>query len=53
LIALRQNARAIAQLNEPTRILRNAASIDRPSNRQVVVPVDDLFLTRAFAARFK
>jgi hypothetical protein len=30
--------------------LGNAASIDRPGNRQVVMSVDDLFLAGAFAA---
>jgi hypothetical protein len=49
-ITARQNARAIAQHDLPPRILGNAASIDCPGNRQVVVPVNDLFLAGAFAA---
>jgi hypothetical protein len=52
-IASRQNARAIAQLDEPARILRYAATIDRPGDRQVVMPVNDLFLAGALAAFFK
>jgi hypothetical protein len=31
----------------------NAASVDRPGNGQVVVPIDNLFLARAFAALLK
>ena len=49
-IASGQNACTIAQHDQPTRILGNAASIDRPGNRQVVMPVDDLFLVGAFVA---
>jgi hypothetical protein len=33
--------------------LGNAASIDRPGNRQVVMPVNDLLLPSAFAALFE
>ena len=42
--------RGRAQHDQPAWILRNAASIDRSGNRQVVVPVNDLFLAGAFAA---
>jgi hypothetical protein len=43
-IASRQNASAIVQLYQSARVLDNPAAIDRPSNRQIVMPVDDLFL---------
>ena len=49
-ITSRQNASAIAKHDQPTRVLRNAASIDRAGDRQVVVLVDDLLLAGAFAA---
>jgi hypothetical protein len=52
-IASRQNASPIAKHDQPARILGHAAAIDRPGNRQVVVPINDLFLAGAFAARFK
>jgi hypothetical protein len=52
-IASRQNTSAIAQHDQPTRILGNAASVDRPGDRQVVVPINDLLLAGAFAALFK
>jgi hypothetical protein len=48
-----QNASAIAQFNQPARILGHPAAIDRPGNREVVVPVNNLLLTSAFAALFK
>jgi hypothetical protein len=34
-------------------ILGNAAAIDRPGNRQVVMPINDLLLAGAFAAHFE
>jgi hypothetical protein len=43
----RQNASAIAQHDQPARTLGNAASIDRPGNCQVVMPVNDLLLAGA------
>jgi hypothetical protein len=49
-VASRQNAGPVAQHDQPPRILPDTASIDRPGNGQVVVPVDDLFLAGAFAA---
>jgi hypothetical protein len=52
-IASRQNARAIAQHDQPARILINATSIDRAGNRQVVMPINDLLLAGAFAALFE
>ena len=52
-ITSRQNASAIAKHDQPPRVLRNAASIDRAGDRQVVVLVDDLLLAGAFAALFE
>jgi hypothetical protein len=52
-ITARQNASAIAQHDQPARILGNAAAIDRPGNRQVVMPINDLLLAGAFAALFE
>jgi hypothetical protein len=43
----RQNASASAQHDQPARTLGNAASIDRPGNCQVVMPVNDLLLAGA------
>jgi hypothetical protein len=54
-IASRQNAGSIAQHDQSAWILRNPTSVDRPSDRQVVVPVNDLFLAgvmRAFPEQF-
>jgi hypothetical protein len=52
-VASRQNASAIAQHHQPTRILGHAAAIDCAGNRQVVVPINDLLLAGAFAALFE
>src|SRR6185312_2755541 len=49
-IAAGQNASAIAQLYQAARILGHPAAIDRPGNDYVVMPINDLFLTSAFAA---
>jgi hypothetical protein len=49
-IAPRQNASSVAQHDQPTRILLNTTPIDRASNSQVVVPIDDFLLAGAFAA---
>jgi hypothetical protein len=54
-IASRQNAGSIAQHDQPAWILRNPTAVDRPSDRQVVMPVNDLFLAgvmRAFPEQF-
>ena len=40
-------------MTKPARILGNAASIDRPGNGQIVVPIDDLLLTGPLAALFE
>jgi hypothetical protein len=51
----RQNAGSIAQHDQPAWILRNPTAVDRPSDRQVVMPVNDLFLAgvmRAFPEQF-
>jgi hypothetical protein len=37
-------------MTQPTRILLNAAPVDRAGNGQVVVPIEDLILAGAFAA---
>jgi hypothetical protein len=52
-ITSRQNPSAVAQHDQPAWILGNAASIDRPGNYQVVMPVNDLFLAGAFATLFE
>jgi hypothetical protein len=49
-IAAGQNASAIAQLYQAARILGHPAAIDHPGNDYVVMPINDLFLTSAFAA---
>ena len=54
-IASRQNAGSIAQHDQSAWILRNSTSVDRPSDRQVVMPVNHLFLAgvmRAFPEQF-
>ena len=37
-------------MTQPTRILLNAAPVDRAGNGQVGVPIEDLILAGAFAA---
>ena len=49
-IASRQDARPIAQHDQPARILGNPASIDCASDRQVIMPVNDLFLASVVIA---
>ena len=52
-IAPRQNASAVAQHNQPARILGHPAAIDGSGNGQVVVPIDDFLLAGALAAFFE
>jgi hypothetical protein len=52
-IAPRQNASSVTQHDQPARILGHPASIERPGNGQVVMPIDDFLLAGAFAALFE
>jgi len=52
-IASRQDASAVAQHDQPTRILRYPAAIDGSGDGQVVMPIDDFLLPGAFAALFE
>jgi hypothetical protein len=51
--ASRQHARTVAKHDQPARVLFDTTAINRPSDGQTVITVEDLLKACAFAAYFE